>query len=322
MRRIAMSGSAPHVTVRHSRAINASASSLYSLIAQVTRWPAIFEPCVHAQFVRRGQRDERIRMWATVGGAVNSWTSSRTLDPRAFRIDFRQEHDDLAVSSMRGHWIFRPRKGGTDVTLVHEFSASGKQELHHVEAAVEANSNKELAALARIAEQPFPTRELLFSFTDAVHLPADATDVYRFLADASTWPERLPHVKRLTLRETGPGIQDMEMRTRTADGREHVTRSIRLCSPPGEIVYKQVVPPATLLGHSGVWSVRARRGGCLVIARHTAAIDGAKIAELAGASASTAQARAKLRELLRVNGRATRAAAAAPVAPAASLVAG
>lgn len=129
-------------------------------------------------------------------------------------------------------------------------------------------------------------------------------------------------MRKVTLTEeaagTGPAetrdmtVQDMTMETVTTDGGTHTTRSIRLCVPARSIVYKQLVPPALLSGHCGAWTF----GEDTVTARHTVAIDPARVEEVLGKGATVADARTHLREVLGANSRATLRHAAAAAGPA------
>ncbi|MEU7587824.1 aromatase/cyclase [Micromonospora sp. NPDC049230] len=291
----------------HSRVVAAPAATVYGLVADVSRWPVIFEPSIHVHHLERGDGHERFQLWATVNGEVKTWTSRRTLDPRALRITFRQEHSQPPVTSMSGEWIFRPQPdGGTEIVLVHEFSvAGGERQVALLEQALDANSERELAALGRIGELGHPVDDLVFTFSDEVELPGAAADVYDFVYRSDRWPDALPHVRRVVLREEEPGIQDMEMKTVTGDGSTHTTRSVRVCLPGERIVYKQLVPPALLTGHSGSWLFSERPGGSLVVAEHTVAINPAAITSVLGAGKTVADARSFLREALGRNSRAT-----------------
>ncbi|GAB1644470.1 aromatase/cyclase [Krasilnikovia sp. MM14-A1259] len=292
--------------VVHSRVVAAPPDTVYGLVADVSRWPVVFEPSVHVHHLERGDRDERFRLWAQVGGEVRSWTSRRTLDPDARRITFRQEHSRPPVTSMSGEWLFHQRAdGGTGIELVHEFDVSGgADQVRWMEQALDANSERELGALTRLAESGHPVDDLVFSFADEVELAGSAHDAYEFVRRSDRWPDTLPHVRRVVLREEQDGIQDMEMETVTADGSAHVTRSVRVCRP-GEIVYKQLVPPALLTGHSGSWTFTDRPGGSLVVARHTVAIDPQAVPRVLGAGKTVTDARAYLRDALGRNSRAT-----------------
>jgi aromatase len=139
---------------------------------------------------------------------------------------------------------------------------------------------------------------------------------------ADLWPDRLPHVERVELTEGPPGVQDMTMDTVTSEGTRHTTRSIRLCFPTERIVYKQLVPPALLLGHSGSWRFgpAARpdgsggADGAVVTSRHMVAIDPTRVEPILGAGSTLGDARAYLRDALGANSRATLAHADSSVA--------
>ncbi|MFC9813822.1 aromatase/cyclase [Streptomyces virginiae] len=295
---------------RHALTSTAPPQALYDLAADVGRWPAVFAPSVAAHYLERGELSERFRLWATVGGEVKTWVSRRTLDPLNLRIRFDQEESAAPIASMGGEWIFEVREdGGTDIVLLHDFTAVGDDPdtVDWINAALDRNSPLELAALARIAELGADAGDLVFSFSDTVTLDCTAQEAYAFVHRADLWPERLPHVGRVDLTEDAAGVQEMEMDTVTADGAAHTTRSVRVCRPGERIAYKQLVPPRLLLGHSGVWEFTDSGAGtgARVTAEHTVVIDPAAVEEVLGAGATVADARRHLREVLGRNSRTT-----------------
>jgi aromatase len=289
---------------------------LYDLVADVTRWPVLFGPTLHVDVLERSATGERFRLWALVGGEAKSWTSRRTFDPDERRITFEQEQTQAPIASMGGAWRFRSRVDGTtDVELEHMFTAVGADDdpgaADRLGEAVDRNSQEELANLARLAELG-PADELVFGFEDVMPLPVPAAEAYDFVNRADLWPDRLPHVGRVELTESQPGVQDMEMDTVTSEGSRHTTRSIRLCFPSERIVYKQLVPPALLLGHSGSWAFApaahpdgSGAPGAVVTARHTVAIDPGKVEPVLGPGRTLDDARTYLRDALGANSRAT-----------------
>ena len=66
--------------VTHEITISAPAEATYRLLADVANWPRIFPPTIYADYVEKGERTERIRIWATAGTDVKNWTSRRELD--------------------------------------------------------------------------------------------------------------------------------------------------------------------------------------------------------------------------------------------------
>ncbi|MGW6223687.1 aromatase/cyclase [Streptomyces olivaceus] len=293
---------------RHTLTSSAPADVLYALAADVSCWPAVFAPTVYAHHFERSERSERFRLWAEVGGEVKTWVSRRELDPERLRIRFHQERSAAPIASMGGEWIFEPLPGGgTGIVLLHDFTAVGDDPatVDWIHAALDRNSPLELAALARVAELGHPVEDVVFSTSDTVTSPGSAADVYDFVYRSDLWPQRLPHVGRVALTEEVPGIQHMEMDTVTQDGSAHTTRSVRVCSPGERIVYKQLVPPKLLLGHSGRWEFADTPDGAVVTAEHTVVIDPAAVTEVLGDSATLADAKKYIRAALGGNSRST-----------------
>ncbi|MFJ9153330.1 aromatase/cyclase [Streptomyces sp. NPDC102270] len=296
----------------HSRLVAAPAENVYRVVADVTSWPVVFGPAVHVRHLHRTEGEERFQLWALVGGDVHTWVSRREFDPAARRIVFRQERTHPPVTAMAGTWSFHPlRDGRTEVRLEHTFSVDGEGAAAGIRAAVDRNSKEELAALGRITELGHPLDEVIDTFSDTVVLDAHPKDVYEFVRRSDLWPERLPHVARVDLSEDASGIQHMEMDTVTADGTAHTTRSVRVCSAPSWIAYKQLLPPRTLLGHRGRWTFTPVERGVEVTATHTVAIDHRAARAVLGADCTVARAREHLRAALGGNGRATLAHAGA-----------
>ncbi len=290
----------------HSKVVQAAPEVVYDLVADVTRWPVIFAPSVLVRHLHRGQDEERFRLWATVNGAVKNWTSRRVLDAEQRRIAFEQERSQAPIASMGGAWSFREvGPGTTKVTLDHHFTVVDGADPEQIAAAVDRNSETELAALARIAELGHPVEEVVHSFEDTVTLHCSAAEVYDFVYHSERWPEHVPHVSRIELTEDDDGVQLMEMDTVTAGGIPHTTKSVRVCFPGERIDYKQLLPPAMLFGHSGAWEFTEGPDGAVVTARHTVAINPDAAREILGADTDLADARAYLTEALSTNSRNT-----------------
>ncbi|MGW4720035.1 aromatase/cyclase [Nocardia sp. NPDC004260] len=290
----------------HSRVVQAAPDVVYGLVADVTRWPVIFEPSVLVRHLHRGPDEERFRLWATVGGAVKNWTSRRVLDAEQRRIVFEQERSQAPIASMGGGWSFREiGPGATKVTLDHHFAVVDGADAAQVAASVDRNSVVELAALARVAELGHPVDEVIHTFEDTVTLECSSAEAYDFVYHSERWPEQVPHVGRIELTEDAEGVQLMEMDTVTAGGIPHTTKSIRVCVPGERIDYKQLVPPAILFGHSGAWEFAEGPDGAVVTARHTVAINPEAAREILGANTDLADARAYLTDALSANSRNT-----------------
>ncbi|MEU9591462.1 aromatase/cyclase [Streptomyces sp. NPDC048219] len=305
-----MTGNTLHRT-EHSLTIAAPADELYSVVADVTRWPAVFEPTVAVRHLERVGRTERFQLWAEVNGQVATWRSTRVLDADRGIIVFHQEHSAPPFDRMSGAWLFRASAdGGTEVVLRHRFSVADSEALEDAERALDANSTRELNALAGVVASGHPVNDVTFSFTDTVVLDRPVADAYAFIERAERWERVLPHVTRVVLDEPVRHVQHLEMDT-TVDGSRHTTRSVRICRAPGWIAYKQRVTPPLLAGHSGEWIFEPHPRGTLAVAHHTVTLRPEAIPGLLGPGASVADARAHVREALGRNSRATLSHAAA-----------
>ena len=294
--------------VEHDIAVEAPAEAVYRLIAEVENWPRIFPPTLHVDQVETDGSSERIRIWATANGEPKDWTSRRTLDPEALRIDFRQERSAHPVASMGGTWIIEAAgPGSCRIRLLHDYRAvdDDPEHLAWIDQAVDRNSRSELAALKTNVEQAHAAEDVTFSFEDTVRVAGAAKDLYDFVDRADLWPERLPHVATVRFSEDTPGLQSLEMDTRAKDGSTHTTKSYRVCFPHHRIAYKQVTLPALMTLHTGLWTFQETDDGTTATSQHTVTLNTDNIAAVLGPDATTATARAYVHTALSTNSLAT-----------------
>ncbi|MBB1242202.1 SRPBCC family protein [Streptomyces durbertensis] len=301
--------SAVHTT-EHSVVVAASPEAVYRLVADVSAWPQVFGPTVHVEVLEEVDPDvggeQLLRIWALANDRVRTWTSRRVLDPAARSVSFRQVVPAAPVASMGGEWRAEAQPDGrTRVRLLHDYRAvdDNPDAERLIAQAVDRNSEAELASLRSALESEVPLEEVRLTFCDSEVVSGEAADVYAFLERADLWPDRLPHVARLDLTETEPGLQHMEMDTRGPDGDTHRTTSVRVCFPDrGVIVYKQLRMPAAMSGHTGRWEVEALEDGTVrATSWHTVTLDPRGVAAVLGEGASLAEARKLVREALGTN---------------------
>lgn len=293
----------PHTT-RHAVTVAASADTVYRLVADVTEWPHTFAPTVHVRRIEGDDRAERLRLWALANGEVRSWVSRRELDPVTRRVRFRQEVSSPPVTGMGGEWqIEETGDGLTEVVLLHDFAVDNDDPGHvaWVQAAIDRNSEAELAALRVAAEQGPRRAELVLTFSDSVLVDGPAEQIYDVLYRADRWPGLLPHVSRLDLAEDESGAQTVDMDTRAIDGTTHTTRSYRVGFAPTTIVYKQVEFPPIMAAHTGRWELAEEDGRVRVTSWHTVVLRPERIAEMLGETATLDDARRRVREALGAN---------------------
>jgi ribosome-associated toxin RatA of RatAB toxin-antitoxin module len=291
----------------HRTVVAAGADAVYEVIADVTRWPRVFGPTIHAERLDFDGSTETIRLWATANGEPKTWVSRRELDAKARRVAFGQIKSQSPVKRMRGEWIVEPLPDGTtSVLLTHDWLPVDDvpDADEWITKAVDRNSEAELASLKRGVEGGLSGLEA--EFEDEVLVDGALSSVYAFLYEGGRWSERLPHVSRVVLREDSPGLQYLEMDTTAKDGSTHTTASIRVCFTDEAIVYKQLVLPKLLTLHTGRWTLtRTPEGRVRVVSRHTVRIDPEKVTEVLGAGKSVEDAKAFARAALGGNSLAT-----------------
>jgi uncharacterized membrane protein len=292
----------------HQIEVAAPIDVVYALISDVTRWPRVFGPTIHAERLELDGSAERIRLWATANGDIKTWVSERLLDAAGSRISFRQTVSQSPVAAMSGEWILRPGPDATtSVLLTHDYTpvqdVPGAREW--IEQAVERNSTAELRALKRAAESAAAGNAALLTFQDSVRIAGPASAVYDFLYQAQRWEQLLPHVSRVVLREEVPGLQYLEMDTTAKDGSAHTTASVRIALPGNEIRYKQLVLPPLLSLHLGRWTITAEADGAVTAtSEHTIEIDSSKL-HLLGEGTDLDGAKSFVRGALGANSTAT-----------------
>ena len=292
------------VHTSHNTLVQAPPEAVYAIVADAPAWPMRFAPNVHVERLEQDRDSERIQIWATANDEVRTWISRRRLDPVARRVSFRQEVSSPPVASMAGEWILTSvGEGQTLLELTHDFTAVNGDPAgtDWIAQATDRNSAAELAAVKSLAEKYAQLGELEFTFEDTVHVDGAGGDVFDFLYRAQEWPERLPHVDRLDLREDLPGIQVMAMDTRTADGSVHTTRSIRVAFGRNRIVYKQTEVPALMTAHTGEWNIKPSGDGVEVSSRHSVTIRPEAVVRILGEGADVPAAREFVQRALSTN---------------------
>ncbi|MEY9876247.1 aromatase [Streptacidiphilus sp. MAP12-33] len=318
---------APHAattagTTRMTHRIDVAAQpeAVYRIVADVARWPLYFPPTVRAaqtsvtESADGGATEETIRLWALANGRLRTWESRRSLRPQSLQVEFEQVTPASPVALMGGAWRLEPTpEGGTSVRLEHWFRAAGDDPaaLEQITRAVDTNSRSELEHLRRAAERGDTEAELYLDFSDSETVAGSLSDVYDFVYEAAKWPVRLPHVARLELQEDEPGLQFMEMDTRSPDGSVHTTASGRVCETDRRITYKQTTLPPAFLAHNGEWTFEAHPEDdtVTVTSRHFVLLDPEGLAKLPQPPASLDAAKQAVRHALGSNSRATMAKA-------------
>ncbi|MGV1008550.1 MAG: aromatase/cyclase [Dermatophilaceae bacterium] len=290
----------------HAIDVAAPADRIYALLSDVGNWPAVFPPTIHAESTPVADGEELIHIWATAADHVKAWTSRRRLQPGKLRIDFAQEVPAAPILEMAGTWVVEPLDtASARVRLLHDYAAAAAADLEWIDRAVDTNSLAELAGLKRSIEAGPANAENRLDFADELTIDGSLRDVYDFINEAGQWAQRLPHVASVRLTETAPGVQFLEMQTKSPDGSTHTTASHRICFAPERIVYKQVTLPALMQMHTGEWTFAQDGGRVVASSAHSVVVDTANIERVLGPQASVEQAKAFVQAALSANSRAT-----------------
>ncbi|MFJ9743106.1 aromatase/cyclase [Streptomyces sp. NPDC101166] len=291
--------------VRHTASVKAPAERCHTLIADLDAWPQHFAPAVHAEILeRRDDGAQLVRRWAVTGpSSVHTWDAWRRLES-GWRINLDQVEPDAPLASMRATWTFETAASGTtEVVVTHEFTLrddAPDDAVNTIGADLESRTPGQLESLRQTAGAWEELEPRVISFEDPLFIGGRLEDVYEFLYAADKWPDRVPHVTKLDLTEDTPGVQFFDMHTHTPDGREHTTRSVRICLPQHKIVYKQIGLPALLDAHTGHWVFIETPEGVVAHARHTATIKPSALS-LLGEGTTVTDARKYLRRVLSTN---------------------
>lgn len=289
--------------VEEKALIAAPVETVRQIVVDVEAWPQIHRPAVHAEILESDERGELIQHWSVVDDhTVRTWVSRREVTASG---DVRFTHEPAAepFASVTGGFEFEEQPdGGTLVRMHHAFTLRQEDDAVAAERSesMRRGSQAHLETLTYAAENAEDLRLRTISFEDPLFVAGSVEDAYAYLYEADKWPERIPHVVRLEMEETVPNIQFFDMDTKSSDGSEHTTRSVRICLPNHKIVYKQTQPPKTMDAHTGHWLFTETPEGVIVSSRHTATIrrDGL---HLLGEGMTVEGARKYLRRVLSAN---------------------
>lgn len=270
----------------HSVLCHASARAVYAVIADVGKWPQLFDSCQSAVVVESKDAVERIKIEARQNGKIISWMTERHYMPQALRIDFTLPEPMPFLTAMAGQWRvvclgaeralltvarsfdIRPPAAGQDqptpAQILEFFDENAATEMQAIKSCVEHGD----AAFTALKTRHF--------------LPFSPDRIYALLADVTHWPDTLPHCSGIEVLYDDGCHQEFVMSIAGNGGAERF-RSIRTCDDRTlSITYFQPEPPAVLTRHQGSWRVRPVPGGAEVIAEHAIRLDLARCAQSFG----------------------------------------
>jgi ribosome-associated toxin RatA of RatAB toxin-antitoxin module/acyl carrier protein len=160
-------GGSPMEHTEHTITVDAPASAVWDVLADVERYPELFAATQSATIIEEDDDYQIVQLEVDVSGQVQSWTTRRDLDARWGVIAYQQLQTAPLVEHMSGEWRAVPfGTERTQLVLTHDFAARREDETgtvagqySHAEAfqllcdAVERNSVAHLAAVRDESER-------------------------------------------------------------------------------------------------------------------------------------------------------------------------
>ena len=269
-------------TIVHSIVCHALAKNVYQVICDTTKWTELFEACVKAEILEKGENYELVRITAREQERKMVWDTYRTLLDEVNGVDFYLPTPMPLLKSMQGRWRVVQLDRDSSLLLV-ERSFEVKDEVSGLidgvttpEEAVdfmmhfiERNSRKEMLAIKNLVEVGNSEEdEFSFAFESSRIIPFQAEDIYHLLADVANWSNLIPHCQAIDLLYDDGSNQEFIMEVGTPYGNERV-RSIRRCHQNIlSIEYFQPEPPPVMTRHCGSWMLNSVPNGTQVLTRH------------------------------------------------------
>lgn len=104
--------------LRHEVVVGAPPDVIYSLAADVERWPTLHRAYRWCRVLERTPDRLVFEMAGRIRGWPARWTAVQERDPAARRLVFR--HSKGLTTGMHVEWALRPHSNGTAITLVHD----------------------------------------------------------------------------------------------------------------------------------------------------------------------------------------------------------
>jgi len=141
-------------TAQHTSRVAAPPQRIYQLIANLDRWPHMFDTVLAVEHIGWSGTCERVRFWGTFGDWRGSWVCSQELNPKRMQLRFRRERAAYPLASFGGLWLVAAKGSGSQVTLDHYYTIVDDDpvEAARLDATIEQSATRMLAALRRAAE--------------------------------------------------------------------------------------------------------------------------------------------------------------------------
>ncbi|MGO6747876.1 SRPBCC family protein [Rhizobium ruizarguesonis] len=298
----------------HATLCEAPADLVFPFVADPTRWPGLFKPCLAVETLPPDGDWNVVKIHADQGGREVSWTSRRRVNADARIVDYELADSMPYTDAMRGRWRvvpLGPRRSLLAVDRIwsiadpmaplHEGITSSSDAAAFIARFVDTNARREMDEIAAIAADH--TAAPLFIETE-LDVEVSADEIYAVLANASLWPAIAPHCRSLRVGFDDGVYQELCFEIETSTGEREAFRSFRVCNnAKRSISFVQVEPPGPLERHHGGWTITPTPTGARVTCRHFATPRRTTLTEVSGTTAPTQQDEA-LRGMIGANSKA------------------
>ncbi|MFE4863162.1 SRPBCC family protein [Streptomyces sp. NPDC056670] len=169
--------------------VDASADTVYRALTDVADWPLLYPWIAHTEVVSQRGHDDEVKFWAVrpgPEGGLRIWTSKRTLDPVALRMDFVQQGSVGPIKELGGTWDFLPRPGGgCRVVSGHWFTTDADPQ--DTAGELDRHGGLQMRTLKSKTENPSSLTSDVIRVEDSAVLPGSVASVHARLLDALPW---------------------------------------------------------------------------------------------------------------------------------------
>jgi len=284
--------------------VAAPAPDVLALLSAVADWPLLLARIVHVEPLALDGAARLARVWGLSTHGIDDWVCRVLADPAAGALHVAHVVARPPASALSARWHATPiNPGHSRLILSQEFEAiaDDPDAVRLLGRLFGATAESDLASLRDAAEIHTAHPGCRFTFGERVSLErGDSADAaFDFLSRPEKWPENLPGIASVALREEQPGTQWLEMGVEEPDGSVRAELTARVCFPRRRlIVQKDVRPRVLLFSHTSSFSVERHADGTAISCHHTVVLDPGAVAAALGPEATLADASDKVRRVV------------------------
>ncbi|HEU5333325.1 MAG TPA: hypothetical protein VFU73_11180 [Actinocrinis sp.] len=284
--------------------VAAPAPDVLALLTAVADWPLLLARIVHVEPLALDGAARLAHVWGLSPRGIDDWVCRVRADPAGRALHVAHVVARAPASALSARWHAAPLDPGhSRLTLFQEFEAiaDDPDAVRLLGRLFGATAESDLASVRDAAEIHAAHPGCRFTFGECVPLErGDSADAaFDFLSRPEKWPENLPGIASVSLREEQPGTQWLEMGVEEPDGSVRAELTARVCFPRRRlIVQKDVRPRVLLFSHTSRFAVERQVNGTMLSCRHTVVLDPGAVTAALGPEATLADASDKVRRVV------------------------